>query len=95
MLSVVTEQDGDVVYVHADLEGLETLERSISALRRRVAQGECEHDHFFTETWGGSELTETMLPQERTDGCKQVHHLKLYGWSDEWSKKHGLQPSAL
>ena len=95
MLSVVTEQDGDVVYVHADLEGLEMLERSISALRQRVAQGECEHDHFFTEAWGGSELTQTMLQQERTDGCKQVHHLKLYGWSDEWSEKHGLQPSAL
>jgi len=95
MLSVVADPNGDVVYVHADLDGLEVLERSISALRRHVAQGDCQHDHFFTVAWGGSELTETMLNQERTDGCKQVHHLKLYGWPDEWSKKYGLLPNAL
>lgn len=95
MLSVVADPNGDVVYVHADLDGLEVLERSISALRRHVAQGDCQHDHFFTVAWGGSDLTETMLNQERTDGCKQVHHLKLYGWPDEWSKKYGLLPSAL
>lgn len=90
MLSVVSGPGGDVVYIHADLEGLEALERSISALRRHVAEGRCEHDHFFTEAWGGSELSATMLEQERTDRCRQVHHLKLYGWTEEWSEKHGL-----
>lgn len=95
MLSVVVEPDGDVVYVHADLEGLEALERSISALRRHVAQGECEHEHFFSAAWGGSELTETMLEHERTDGCTQAHHFKLCGWTEEWAVKHGLLPSTL
>ena len=95
MLSIVAEPTGDVVYVHADSEGLEVLERAVAALRESVAQGKCEHDHLFTEVCGGSELTETMLVQERRAGCTQVHHLKLYGWTDEWSKKHGLLQNAL
>ena len=90
MLSIVSEREGDVVYIHADLAGLEVLERSLKRLRELVAQGECEHDHLFTESWGGHGLTETMLEKERSSGCKQVHHLQLYGWNDEWARKHGL-----
>lgn len=90
MLSIVAEPTGDIVYVHADLDGLERLERSIAKLRQCVAQGTCEHDHLFSKTWGSDELTETMLDQEHNDGCTQVHHLKLYGWTEEWGKKHGL-----
>jgi len=95
MLSIVAEPTGDVIYIHADLAGLEALEQAVSALRRHVAQGECEHDHLFTEAWAGEELTETMLDQERGSGCTQVHHVKLYGWTDEWSRKHGLSAGAV
>jgi len=90
MLSIVVEPAGDAVYVHADLAGLEALERAVSALRQRVAAGHCEDSHLFTPAWGGNELTESMLSQERSSGCSQVHHLKFFGWTDEWSRKHGL-----
>lgn len=90
MLSIVVEPAGDVVYVHADLAGLEALERAVSALRKRVASGDCEDSHLFTPAWGGKELTESMLSQERSSGCIQVHHLKLFGWTDGWSENHGL-----
>jgi hypothetical protein len=94
MLSIAAEPTSDVVYLHADLAGLEALERAISSLRQRVANGECEDRHLFSQAWGGGELTETMLSQEQSSGCKQVHHLKLYGWTDEWAHKHGLAKGA-
>ncbi|MDB5346404.1 MAG: hypothetical protein JWP89_4781 [Schlesneria sp.] len=59
-------------------------------LKRKIEAGECPHDHLHSESWAGSELTETMLALERIKGCKQVHHVKVYGWPDEWAKKHGL-----
>ena len=94
MLSIVTDAAGDVVYVHGDLQGLEALEHAIAALRRQVENGECEDSHLFAPSWGGSDLTESMLLQEQSSGCKQVHHLKLYGWTDEWAHKHGLSKDA-
>ena len=90
MLSLVTDADGDVVYLHADSAGLEKLEGVIASLRRGLARGECEHSHLFTEAWGGGELAESMLSDEREANCKQVHHLKVYAWTEEWRQKHGL-----
>jgi hypothetical protein len=94
MLSIVADQAGDVVHLHADLAGLEALEHAIASLRQRVANGECEDSHLFSQAWGGAELTESMLPQEQSSGCRQVHHLKLYGWTQGWAHKHGLSKDA-
>lgn len=90
MLSVVTEPDGDVVCIHADASGVEQLEKLVAYLKRELQTGECPHDHLHSESWGGTDLTETMLSQEKAKGCKQVHHVKVYGWTNEWASKHGL-----
>ena len=90
MLSVVTEPEGDVVYVHADAAGIEQLEKLVAYLKRGVQAGDCPHDHLHSESWAGSELTEKMLAQEKDKGCRQVHHVKVYGWTNEWASKHGL-----
>jgi hypothetical protein len=90
LLSVATSPEGDVVYIHANKAGLETLARVIERLKTKLEKGECDHDHLFTEEWGGHELTTTMLDPERKEGCKQVHHVKIYSWNDEWKGKHGL-----
>lgn len=90
MLSVVTEPDGDVVYIHADSSGVAQLEKLVAYLKRTIEAGECPHDHLHSRSWAGNELTETMLDQERSKGCMQVHHVKIYGWTDEWASKHGL-----
>jgi len=90
LLSASTEKDGETVYIHADLAGLEKLEKTISFLKKKLLEGECDHDHLMSISWGSDELTETMLPQERSDNCSQVHHIKIYSWTDEWKKKHDL-----
>ena len=90
MLSVVTQHDGDVVHIHADAEGLALLEKTVSFLKRGLEAGKCEHDHLFSLAWGGQDLTETMLQQERESNCKQVHHVKLFAWPAEWKERHAL-----
>lgn len=90
LLSVVTNSDGDTVYLHADLSGLRELRSSINRLINALEKGECEHDHFRSEDWAGYELTTSMLETEKQKGYKQVHHIKLYAWTDEWKVKHNL-----
>lgn len=90
MLSFVTNPDGDVTYIHADVKGLTLLERTVAQLKRALEVGNCEHSHLFSETWGSSELSETMLLQEREANCRQVHHVEIYAWTDEWRERHGL-----
>ena len=90
LLSVVTEPDGDVVYIHADRAGLEHLRKTVDRLIKRLEKGECDHDHLHSPDWAGSELSTSMLQQEKDAGCKSVHHVKIYSWNDEWKTKHGL-----
>ena len=59
-------------------------------MKKALQNNECEHDHFFTQSWGGSDLTESMLEREQKDGCEQVHHVKMYAWTEEWKNKHKL-----
>ncbi len=90
LLSVVTNPEGDTVYIHADLNGLKKLRDSVVSMIESLEVGECDHDHLRTEDWAGNELTATMLDSEKAKGCGQAHHVKLYGWNTEWKNKHGL-----
>jgi hypothetical protein len=90
LLSVVTEPSGDVVYIHADMAGLEYLRDVIDRLLEKLAKGESDHDHFHSNDWAGWDLTTSMLASEKDTGCKTVHHVKIYSWNKEWKEKHGL-----
>jgi hypothetical protein len=90
LLSVVAEKDCDTIYIHANKAGLEKLSRSIDRLKKHLDNNECDHDHFSSKSWAGNELTETMLERESEDGCKQIHHIKIFSWNDEKADKHNL-----
>lgn len=90
LINALAEKDCDTIYIHANRDGLELLSRTITRLIKNLDKNECDHDHFFTESWAGDELTETMLDKESDDGCRQIHHIMLYSWSDEWAQKHKL-----
>jgi len=87
VLAVFADNDGQV-FVHADAKGLDVFIKSLQRLRKKIDEDKCDHDHLMTEAWAGDgELTEAP-------GCEKeghaVHHIKLYGWTDEWAKKHGF-----
>jgi len=91
MISFVTDPASGEVFIHADLDGMAELERIFAALKNGIAAGDCPHTHLFGPAWGGDELAGTMLDQERSADCRQIHHVKIDGWTDEWAKKHGLK----
>lgn len=90
LLSVVSAPEGDAIHIHADRAGLEFLRDSINHLLGKLAQGKPDHEHSYSPDWGGWQLSTTMLPAEKDEGCKTVHHVKLYSWDGEWKKKYGL-----
>jgi predicted transcriptional regulator len=87
ILTLVAD-DSSQLHLHADAAGLDLLIRNLERLRSKIAQGECDHDHMMTESWGDGALTESM-------GCEEegqvINHLKIYGWTDEWAKNHGFK----
>lgn len=89
LLSFVTNESGDMLTVHADLAGVERLISELEGIRDLLLENDCPHTHLFSKRAAGYELTETKLQSQPVE--KQiVHHVKIYGWNDEWAKKHGL-----
>lgn len=84
LLDIQTDSGGSQVFIHADAEGLATLERSIESLRSTVGKGDCDHGHLFAQDWGGNDLSRSHL----SDGMRHVSHVKIYGWSKDWLDKN-------
>ncbi len=91
MIAFVTNPKSGEVFIHADFEGLAEMERLFGALKNGGGADDCPHSHLFGPTSGGDELAETMLDQEQDAGCISIAHVKIYGWTDEWARKHGLK----
>jgi hypothetical protein len=90
LLSIASSGDRQVVQIHGGLAGLLSLHKELGGLIRRLKEGECDRAHLRTADWAGAELSKSMLAAEREQGAKQVQHLKIDAWSDEWRAKHAL-----
>ena len=88
ILNLTFDKDG-VVHLHADRDGLSELISRLEHIKDKIEEDICEHDHLFTEEWGGDELSSKngIIGEEHN----LVHHLKIFGWTSEWAKKHGLR----
>ncbi len=87
VLCLMKDNDGQVL-LHADGAGLDILITSLQNLRSKIDKNQCDHDHLFTESWGGTQLTETTQIDKKYDIC---HHFKINGWTDEWAIKHSFK----
>jgi len=76
LLSFVTNQDGTMVTIHADLPGIELLIRELESLRDAIAENDSPHTHLLDNQ-----------PAEVHNVC----HVKIYGWNFEWAIRHGLR----
>jgi hypothetical protein len=87
VLALFADLEGQV-FLHADDKGLEILIARLERLRRHLREGECDHEHLMTDAWAGDgALTEL---DGIADEGNPVHHLKIYGWTDERATKNGL-----
>jgi hypothetical protein len=91
LLSFVTDETGSMVTVHADIGGLDLLLGELQLLRAQLLAGECPHTHLFSEECGGDELSLGRLAEQAAE-VNRVHHVKIYGWTDQWAARHGLLP---
>lgn len=61
----------------------------LDGIRTKLKRNDCARTHLFAEKWGGSELSDSKLTNQE-DEKTQVHHVKIYGWNEEWRRKHRL-----
>lgn len=87
VLCFVADGEGQL-FIHADAAGLDLLLRSLGHLRKRIDENDCDHDHLMTKSWGSHELTE--VPPRGQEG-QIIHHVKVYGWTEEWTRRHGMK----
>ena len=89
LLAFVVSEEADVVTVHCDKEGIEILMRSLEKLHKHLEKNEFEHEHLFSEDWGGWELS---ISDEAEKGKgRPIHHVKIYGWTEELAQKNGFE----
>jgi len=89
LLSFVTNKSGDQVFIHADKNGIDLLIKELTFLKEKLENNECDHSHLISPEWGGNELTTSKL-LDQVDEDTTVHEVKIYGWNDEWKRKHKL-----
>lgn len=89
LLSFVTSKSGERISLHVDKAGLSLLISELTWLQKKLDAGECDHTHLRSEAQAGDELTTSKL-KDQEDEDNIVHHVKIYGWNDEWKRKHGL-----
>ncbi len=63
----------------------------LESLRERLELDDCPHTHLFSTIPGRSELTTTKLTDQEGE-VNTIHHVKIYGWNNEWARRHGLKP---
>lgn len=85
VLTFVRGQEGEL-FMHADAKGLAVMIAALERLKKNAEEGLSEHDHLMTPAWGGSELSE----KKGLESGELIHHLKMYGWTEEWAGKHGF-----
>ena len=76
LLTFELDKDSEQIFVHGDPAGLKYFAKALLKLAEKAEDGEFPHNHFFTEEWGGYELSSEPQGSEG----KLVHHVKVYGW---------------
>lgn len=79
LLTFELDSDKDQLFIHGDPSGLRRFGKLLEYLADQAEQGNFPHDHYFTEEWGGNDLS--SVPQEADHEC--LNHVKIYGWPDK------------
>jgi hypothetical protein len=76
LLTFETDEEGEQVFVHGDPAGLEYFAKQLLEIAEKAKAGEFPHDHYFTEEWGGNELSS----EQQSEKGRLINHVKVYGW---------------
>ena len=91
LLSFVTDTTGQYLAIHTDLRGVNVLIDELQKLKEQLELNDCPHTHLFAASDSSARgLTSTKLADEEHE-VNVVHHVKIYGWNEEWAWKHNLK----
>jgi hypothetical protein len=76
LLTFELDKDADQIFIHGDPSGLENFANNLLRIAKNAKAGDFPHDHFFTEEWGGEELSSI----KQSEDTKLINHVKVYGW---------------
>ena len=88
LLAFVAAEGSDEIFLHVDKEGAGILIAALERIQRALESDEVDHEHLFSEEWGGWELS--VSDQVDKGRGRPIHHLKIYGWTDESAEKNGF-----
>ena len=89
LLSFVTSRSGDYLAIHLDLLGVDKLIDELQLIKNQLEMDDCPHSHLFA--WDSENgLTQSKIETQSNEN-NIVQHVKIYGWNEEWAKKHGLK----
>jgi hypothetical protein len=91
LLSFVTDDAGDYLSIHADLNGINSLIDALNELKDQLVKNDCPHTHLSPGRGYGPYLTTSKLESQEME-VHVVKHVKIYGWNDEWAVRSGLRP---
>jgi len=83
LLTFELDSESEQLFVHGDPDGLEYFAKSLLKISEEAKAGEFPHEHFFTEEWGGDELSSE---QQGNEG-KLINHVKVFGWPNNKGAK--------
>ncbi len=90
LLSFVTNEDGTIVTVHVDRDGVQCLIKELELIRSRLDEDQCEHCHLFSDPdIAGDALSVSKLSNQESEQ-NIVHAVKIYGWNAEWAVRNEL-----
>jgi hypothetical protein len=90
LLAFVYEENQ--IFLHLDSEGVDLLIKELEYIKTKLAENDCPHTHLFSSEWGGWELSSSRVLDGEDTG-EPIHHLKIFGWNEEWANKHGFDRS--
>ncbi len=76
LLTFETDEECEQVFVHGDAAGLEFFAKQLLDIAAKAKTGEFPHEHYFTEAWGGYELSS----EQQSEAGKLINHVKVFGW---------------
>ena len=83
LLTFETDEEAEQIFIHGDAAGLEFFANSLLKIAEQAKSGEFPHDHFFTEEWGGNELSS----EPQSENGNLINHVKVYGWPNTLGSK--------
>jgi hypothetical protein len=76
LLTFEVDKEAEQIFIHGDSIGLERFANALLRIAKTANEGDFPHDHFFTEEWGGTELSSITQSKD----SKLINHVKIYGW---------------